>query len=146
MIPEEDFAVVGQTAPKIDSALLDGGDFSLDAQRGKIVVLSFWASWCTPCRFELPALDALQRERSDIQIFAVNVDRERSKAEGFLRKVDFKLPIVWDNRASAMGQYNVTSMPTLFVVDRNGTVKFRKSGFSKEKGLVELEAALAGLK
>ncbi len=146
MIPEVNGEVIGRTAPDIELQLLDGGAFSLQALRGKTVVLSFWASWCGPCRRELPALSELQKQRKDIVIYAVNVDRERAKAEGFLRQVAFELPIVWDNESLAMGQYNVMSMPTLVLIDKTGTVKWTKTGFSPEKGLVELEAAIAGLK
>lgn len=146
MIPEVDAEVVGRTAPEIELQRLDGVPFSLQALRGKTVVLSFWASWCGPCRKELPALSELQKKRSDVVIYAVNVDRERAMAEAFLRQVQFELPIVWDNESLAMGQYNVMSMPTMFVIDSKGTVKWAKTGFSQEKGLVELEAILDGMK
>lgn len=146
MIPEEDLVLVGRTAPEIELKTLDGAEFSLAALRGKTVILSFWASWCGPCRQELPALSELQKTRSDIAIYAVNVDRIRGKAQGFLRSVKFDLPIVWDNESVAMGQWNVMSMPTMFLIDSQGTVKWRKVGYSKEKGLSALEAKLDELK
>ncbi len=142
MIPEEDPSLVGRTAPAIELQTLDGEAFSLESHRGKVVVLAFWASWCGPCRLELPALDELQKSRSDMAVFAVNVDRQRSAAERFLRKVPVDLPIVWDNTATALGQYNVMSMPTVFVVDPQGTVKLTKVGYSREKRLVEIVAAI----
>jgi thiol-disulfide isomerase/thioredoxin len=145
MIPEADADLVGRTAPAFEAPLLRGGEFDLEDARGKPVVLSFWASWCGPCRLELPALDALQQARPDIAIYAVNVDRERGAAERFLRSVPISLPVVWDNTALALGQYDVTSMPTMFLLDANGTIKLRKTGFSKENGLKELEAALEAL-
>jgi len=146
MIPEEDLVLVGRTAPEIELKTLDGDEFSLASLRGNTVVLSFWASWCGPCRQELPALSALQETRSDVQIYAVNVDRLRGKAQGFLRSVQFELPIVWDNNSVAMGQWNVMSMPTMFVIDKQGTVKWRKVGYSRENGLSALEAELDALK
>ena len=142
MIPLEDTALKGRTAPPIEAQLDDGAPFSLDDQRGKVVVLSFWASWCGPCRLELPALSALAAQRPGVAVYAVNVDRERNDARGFLRKVRFELPIVWDNQAMAMGGYGILSMPTMVVLDTNGTVVWTKVGFSREKGLTELEAEL----
>jgi thiol-disulfide isomerase/thioredoxin len=118
----------------------------LEAQRGQTVVLSFWASWCGPCRLELPALSDLQKERPDLKIFAVNVDRDPRLARKFLSQVNVELPIVWDPESVALGQYEVLSMPTLFLLDENLTLKFRKTGFSKENGLTELLEALDGMK
>ena len=73
------------------------------------------------------------------------MDRDRRRAEAFLRQVPFELPIVWDNKAEAMGQYDVLSMPTMFLLDANGTLKFSKVGYSREKGFADLQAALEAL-
>jgi thiol-disulfide isomerase/thioredoxin len=146
MIPEQQTEILGTTAPPIEAVTFDGDDFSLEALRGKTVVLSFWASWCGPCRQELPALSELQKTRTDVTIFAVNVDRSRPAAENFLRQIPVDLPIIWDNESMAMGQFGVVSMPTLFVVDAQGTIKYSKTGYSQSKGLTELVAALDGLK
>jgi thiol-disulfide isomerase/thioredoxin len=145
MIPEEDSNLVGRTAPEVEAPFLDGGSFTLSEQRGKPVILAFWASWCGPCRLELPALDALQKQRDDIAIFAVNVDREQAKAKAFLKQVPIDLPVVWDNQALALGAYQVLSMPTIFLVDKEGTLKLIKVGYSRERKLAELEAVLEGL-
>jgi thiol-disulfide isomerase/thioredoxin len=146
MIPEDSsIDLIGRTAPTFQAKLLDGGDFDLEAHRGQPVVLAFWASWCGPCRQELPALSKLQAERDDIRIFAVNVDREEALARRFLAKVEVDLPIVWDNEATSMGQYNVLSMPTTFLLDAQGTLKFEKVGYSNERGLTALIAAVEAL-
>jgi thiol-disulfide isomerase/thioredoxin len=146
LIPEKDLDLVGRTAPSFEAVTLDGDPFSLEATRGKPVVLAFWASWCGPCRGELPELSELQAQRDDIAIYAVNVDRDRRKADAFLRQVKVDLPVVWDNQSLAMGQYDVLSMPTTFVLDAQGTVKLRKVGYSSSKGLTEILAALEALK
>ena len=130
----------------IDLPTLDGGQFSLAEHRGKPVVLSFWASWCSPCRYELPALSIMAEQRNDVQFIAVNVDRNSAPAKKFLRGMEMNLPVVLDSQSMILGEYSVISMPTLFLIDANGTVQFSKVGFSKEKGLVELEAALEKLK
>jgi thiol-disulfide isomerase/thioredoxin len=145
MIPLEQIDLVGRTAPAFDLDLMDGGKFSLEAQRGKTVILSFWASWCGPCRKELPALSQLQKDRPDLAIFAVNVDRDPKLAQRFLSQVKVELPIVWDPNSISLGQYEVLSMPTMFLLDKNLTVKFRKTGFSEENGLKELLSALEGV-
>lgn len=146
MIPETDVDLIGRTAPDFTAQTQEGDAFTLESTRGKPVVLSFWASWCGPCRLELPALAAFQKEHREIAVYAVNVDRDRKDAAGFLSKVAFDLPIVWDNRAEALGQYDVMSMPTMFLLDSNGTVKWRKTGYSSKNGLKELEAALEGVR
>ena len=62
-----------------------------------------------------------------------------------MRQVAFELPVVWDNESQVMGQLDVTSMPTTFVIDAKGTIKWRKVGYSREKRLTELEAVLDGM-
>lgn len=143
MIPEQPADLTGRTAPPIEAERLGGGAFDLEAHRGRPVVLSFWASWCGPCRFELPALDALQKQRDDIDIIAVNVDRNPEDARRFLSRVPIDLPVVLDPEARLLGSYQVLSMPTMFLVDPNGTIKLVKVGYSEERGLTELEDALA---
>lgn len=144
MIPIEALDLLNKPAPEFDLKTLDGGSFKLADQRGKPLVLSFWASWCGPCRQELPALSELQKQRSDVKIVAVNVDRDPKMAEKFLAQVKVELPIIWDPDSVALGQYEVLSMPTMFLLDKNLVVRFRKTGFSQERGLVELIAALDG--
>lgn len=146
MIPIEALDLVGKVAPSFEVDTLDGTRFSLEAHRGETIVLSFWASWCGPCRQELPALARLQKERPDLRIYTVNVDRDPALARRFLQQVPFELPVLWDPDAKALGQYEVLSMPTLFLLDPKLRVAFRKTGFSTERGLTELVDALAQVK
>ncbi|MFK7931524.1 MAG: TlpA family protein disulfide reductase [Myxococcota bacterium] len=145
MIPEDAVQVVGTTAPRVQLPTLDGGEFDLEEHRGTPVVMAFWASWCGPCRRELPALAKYAKTRTDVHIVAVNVDRQRRAAEGFMAKTPFDLPIVWDSESVLLGQLDVVSMPTSFLIDAKGTIKWRKAGYSDAKGFVELTTALEGL-
>jgi thiol-disulfide isomerase/thioredoxin len=142
MIPASAMDEVGHIATDLDVPLKDGSRFKLSDHKGKLVVMSFWASWCTPCRKELPALSKLAQERTDIIFVAVNVDRDRSLAEKFLEKVDVTIPIAFDSDATALGSYGVTSMPTLFLVDKQGNVALKKVGYGEESGFTELLAAV----
>ena len=147
MIPAEDLDLMGRAAPAISLPTLSGGQFTLEEHRGKPVVLAFWASWCGPCRYELPALSLLAEQRTDIQFIAVNVDKKSGPAKKFLRGIDdMKIPVALDSQSMILGEYSVISMPTVFLIDKEGTVQFTKVGYSKEKGLVELEAELEKLK
>lgn len=148
MVPLEVFEAVkrAEAGADLELPLRDGGTFRLSEQRGKPVVLSFWASWCTPCRKELPALSAFAAANPGVAVFAINVDRAQADAEKFLAQVPFRLPVAFDTAGKALGRYGVTSMPTMFLIDKGGQVALRKVGFSEEKGLVELEAALKALK
>jgi len=143
MIPERVTSLIGRTAPEINATLLDGTPFSLAALRGRVVVVSFFASWCTPCRAELPALSELAARRHDVAIVAVNVDRDQEAARSFLASLRVQLPVILDNSAVALGRYGVVSMPTTFVIDRRGTVKHERAGFNRENGIAELEQAIA---
>jgi len=150
MIPLEVFqAAQNPPAPKGPADLelpLRGGDrFSLAAHRGHPVLLTFWASWCGPCRAELPALTQWATTHPDVTVVSVNVDRSQAPAERFLQSVQFSLPVAFDPDAKELGQYGVTSMPTMFLFDRSGAMAWQHSGYSQERGFSELEAAIAGV-
>ena len=142
MIPPDDGSLIGRSAPEVSFQLEDGKPAKLSDYKGKPLVLSFWASWCAPCRKELPTLAAYAATRPDVTFLAVNIDKERPPAAQFIREVKLALPVVYDPESSVMAKFDVVSMPTTFMIDKNGTVKFRKVGFSAETGLKELIAAL----
>jgi thiol-disulfide isomerase/thioredoxin len=150
MIPVEVFESAKATeirdkATDVEIALRDGGYFRLSEHRGKPVVLAFWASWCGPCRLELPALSTWSREHPEVMVYAVSVDRSRQAAEQFLKRVQFDLPVAFDPDATHLGRYGVLSMPTMFLFDKSGNLAWRHTGYSKEKGFGELDTTLAGL-
>ena len=146
MIPIDDTDILGKTAPIFDLQTLDDKNIKLEDLRGKPVVLSFWASWCSPCRYELPELNNLVSKYPNIQFIAVNVDKSSGPAKKFLQGITLDMPIVMDNSALILGEYGVISMPTLFLIDSKGTVQYTKIGYSQEKKLVELEEEILKVK
>lgn len=149
MIPLDVFeaaAKAAQVTGDFEIPLRGGGSFKLSDHRGKPVLLTFWASWCSPCRKELPALDVWSKAHPEVTVLAVNVDRGTEPAERFLEAVHFDLPVAFDPDATHLGRYGVTSMPTMFLFDRKGQLVWRHSGYGEEKGFSELDAALGGAK
>jgi thiol-disulfide isomerase/thioredoxin len=149
MIPEDTWAAIRGAEPataSLEIPLDKGGTFRMAEQKGKKVLLSFWASWCTPCRKELPALSTWAKAHPDVVILAVNVDRTRDQAQKFLDSVHFDLPVAFDPDAGHLGAYGVTSMPTMFLFDGRGELVWRHSGYGEAKGFSELDTALAGAK
>lgn len=148
MIPEDSWAKANETAlpavAELDLQLKGGGTFKLSEQKGKKVLLSFWASWCSPCRRELPALAEWSKAHPDVKVIAVNVDRTPDDAAKFLQSVAFALPVAFDPSAEQVGKFGVTSMPTMFLFDGAGALVWNHVGYSEEKKFSELETALAG--
>ena len=150
MIPLDIFEAKSQVAPQegataIEIPFRDGGALKLAEEAGHPVLLTFWASWCGPCRAELPALDKWSADHPDVNVVAVNVDRERAPAERFLAAVHFDLPVGFDPDAKQLGRYGVVSMPTMFLFDGNGGLAWQHTGYSTQRGFTELDAALEAL-
>ena len=122
----------GQPAPEIQAPLLDGsGTLSLSAHRGKVVYVDFWASWCPPCLEAVPALEKLRSEfaSADFQILAVNLDKKPKKALKFLRKHPIGYPSGSDPKGIFPASYGLETMPTSYLLDRQGVVRYVHKGF-----------------
>ena len=122
---------LGDQAPPFSAPGLAGGTVSLASYRGKVVYLDFWASWCGPCAKSLPALDQLRREFApgDFQIVAVNLDRNPAVAARFLKQRPVGYPSAIDPKGSLPGAFGVEAMPTSFLIDRDGVVRYVHRGF-----------------
>jgi peroxiredoxin len=127
-------ADIGQKAPDFKAPALDGKSrLSLSAYRGKVVYLDFWASWCPPCLTSLPQLEELRKQfpSDQFQILAVNVDQDPQKARKFLERTKVGYPSATDPRGSIPTTFGIETMPTSFLIDRGGVIRYVHHGFRK---------------
>lgn len=126
----------GETPPPM-LGRVHGGDTQVNLQnyRGKVVVVTFWASWCGPCRKELPVLAHFQQVigRDALQVFAVNVNEPRPDFLAVVRaNRKLQLDYIHDARDVASKEYGVTALPNMFVIARDGTIAYVHRGYSEE--------------
>lgn len=116
--------IVNSRAPVFTLKDLNGKTVTLSAFKGKVVLLNFFATWCPPCRAEMPALNKLYHalKPRGLEIVAVSTDRSVNDIKDFLEKHRVDFPILFDGDRSASKQYRVFSMPTTFLIDRNGMI------------------------
>jgi thiol-disulfide isomerase/thioredoxin len=128
---------VGSPAPGFTGVTADRKDVRLSDFAGRVVLIDIWASWCGPCKEEMPFLvkaDSAFRELG-FSVLAVNIDKDPKNAETFLaglkRRPSF--PILLDGAARIPPLYRLEGMPTTVLIDRKGVVRFRHTGFKPEK-------------
>jgi len=103
---------------------------SLADHRGKVVFISFWASWCRPCDYELPVLNQFYLDHRDqgVEVLAISTDQDREAALEYMQSRNFALPMLWDEDGRVAALYQVEALPTLIVVDPDGRVRHSERG------------------
>jgi peroxiredoxin len=136
----------GQPATDFAANTLAGAPLKLSSLRGKVVLVDFWASWCEPCKKELPLLDKLapKLHARGIEIVAVNIDDDTKKAADFLASHGLHLTVVADAGKKIVGAWEPPKMPSSFVVDKSGVVRAVHGGFEPGDE-AKLEAELNAL-
>ncbi|MFY9269365.1 MAG: TlpA disulfide reductase family protein [Candidatus Manganitrophaceae bacterium] len=122
---------VGFLAPDFLVKNLKGGAASLSQYRGKVVLINFWATWCEPCRMEMPSMEALYRSypRSEFEILAVSIDTiGEPPVRVFIEDFGFSFPVLIDNFFEVNDRYQVRVVPTSILIDRKGVVAKRVLG------------------
>ncbi|MBY0120524.1 redoxin domain-containing protein [Bacillus sp. S/N-304-OC-R1] len=116
---------VGLKAPDFELKDLDGKAVRLSDFKGKKVMLNFWATWCPPCKAEMPAMQKFFEESGDeIVILAVNIDPENNVA-GFVKQMGVQFPVLLDKNEQVNSKYKILSIPTTFFIDENGIIKHK---------------------
>lgn len=125
-------AAEGVLAPSVQLPTTDGATVALSGLRGRIVLVDFWASWCAPCKASFPLLDALHRELATkgVTVLAVNVDERRRDMDAFLADRPHVMPVLLDPKGATAAAFRVKAMPTSFILDRLGRIRFTHAGYT----------------
>lgn len=115
----------GAIAADFSLPTLDGGAQNLRDYRGRVVVLNFWASWCGPCRAEMPDLQVAYEELRDrgLVVVGINQGEAQERAQSFVREFSLTFPILLDQGQDIGRQYGVRAYPTTFIIDRKGVIR-----------------------
>jgi peroxiredoxin len=123
-----------KAAPEFEAKIAKGGTFKPKDANGHVLVLDFWATWCVPCKASFPKIDAMYRKKKDqgLEVFGINEDEDTKGVDAFVKETNASFPIVLDEGGKAAEKYGVETMPSSFVIDRRGVVRYVHSGYHPE--------------
>ncbi|MCX7710818.1 MAG: TlpA family protein disulfide reductase [Clostridia bacterium] len=132
-------------APDFTLNDLDGNKVTLSQLQGKKVFLNFWATWCPPCRAEMPDIEKLKKETTieDLVILAVNIGEDKETVSKFIQKNSYSFKILLDQKGTVAEQYKVNSIPASFFMNTDGSISSRHVG---TMNLTQMKDAIASLK
>jgi peroxiredoxin len=118
-------------APDFTLRAMDGTNVRLQEQRGRVVLINFWATWCGPCRQEMPLLNKLYEKyrSSGFVLLGVNVDDDPRNAEALAAKLGVTFPVLLDSAKAVSKSYDLKSMPSTVLIDRDGQVRHLQRGY-----------------
>ena len=139
--------LAGQAAPDFVLKSSTGENLRLSEHRGDVVMINFWATWCGPCRQEMPLLDDLyaRYERVGFSLLGVNIDDDSRRAMQMIEDLGVKFPVLFDESKEVSKLYEVEAMPVTVLVDREGVVRHVHHGYKpgyEDKYLTEIRALL----
>jgi len=119
-----------RAAPELSLPTLDGGSVNLGDLRGRVVLVNFWAVWCPPCRKEMPSMERLSKRLAErpFTILASNAGETPEQVRPFLKEVPLTFPILLDQDSARMKAWRVFVLPTSFLVDKQGQIRYSLSG------------------
>ena len=124
-------ATISETAPAFALKSRHGDTVALEGLRGQVVMINFWATWCGPCRQEMPHLEALYERYQNLgfTLLGVNVEQDPKGADKWLAETPVSFPILFDPENGVSKLYDVVAMPSTVIVDRNGKVRYVHNGY-----------------
>jgi peroxiredoxin len=124
-------AAPNMPAPDFTLRSLEGGNLRLKEQRGKVVLVNFWATWCAPCREEMPLLNKLfeKYRASGFTLLGVNVDEDGRNAANLAGQLGVKFPVLLDSDKAVSKAYALSAMPSTLLIDRDGRVRHVHQGY-----------------
>lgn len=127
----------GGLAPNFVLKSLDGGELSLEGLRGEVVVVNFWATWCLPCRAEIPEFVDFYHDYRDrgVQVLAVNLREPEDHVRAFADKAGMDFPVLLDLSGDVANAYKVEAIPTTIVVGKSGVIRARIVGVTSRDAL-----------
>ena len=130
---------VGNQAPDFQLQSLDGQTVSLGDLQGKPVLINFWATWCSPCRGEMPYIQEIYEGWSDrgLVVLAINIGESSSKAEEFMQSYNLSLTVLLDTKQDVAQKYNIQYIPTTFFIDKDGIIQDKLIGAFQNKTQIE---------
>jgi peroxiredoxin len=131
----------GFSAPDFTLDTLEGGQVTLSELRGKVVMVNFWASWCPPCRAEMPAIEKVYRAYRDLglEVLAVNTTNQDSEADAaaFVREFGLTFPIPLDRTGAVSAAYNLRGLPSTYFIGADGVIQSVVVGGPMSEALVQ---------
>jgi len=124
-------ANIGQLAPDFTLASSLNNNIRLAEQRGQVIMINFWATWCNPCRVEIPQLQKLYKQYKDIgfTVLGISIDKNKHKAALLARKLKASFPVLFDNAQSISKLYSIKTMPFTLLIDRDGKIRYIFKGY-----------------
>jgi peroxiredoxin len=121
----------GAPAPQFTLGAKSGQNVSLAQYKGQVVMLNFWASWCGPCRQEMPLLESIYKKynRLGFTLIGVNVEPDSNAANEWLKQTPVSFPILYDKESRVSKMYDVAGMPSTVIIDRAGKVRMLHRGY-----------------
>ncbi|HXX69526.1 MAG TPA: TlpA disulfide reductase family protein [Polyangiaceae bacterium] len=134
--------LLGRPGPDFAQKTMTGSTISLHALSGKVAVVDFWATWCEPCKKSFPKLEALSDKygSNGLQVVGVSEDDDKSGIGDFAANLGAKFPLVWDENKTIASKWQPKTMPSTFILDRTGKIRFVHLGYHEnEEAVIERE-------
>jgi thiol-disulfide isomerase/thioredoxin len=144
--PSDTVALEGRPAPEFALQTVDGNPVKLSKLKGSVVLLDFWATWCAPCKVELPHTQQFSSDQDlaakGLKVFTVNEREARDKVESFLKANNFTVPTLLDTEGSMADAFRAQGLPVTVVIGRDGIVKKVIVGFSGDDDVKDLRTTI----